>query len=127
MINLFLLYNFDSDLILIEDPVASHPDREQPGDSTDDFVQDDKEELKICTCNSCPELSAEEFSKCCQTDAKVRERSVVEEIPCICDSLNLRQLLDKVYSSKLASNYGRGYLPRHLKTTIAFTKKLGSH
>ena len=47
MINSFLLYNFDSDLILSEDPVASHPDREQPGDSTDDFVQDDQEELKV--------------------------------------------------------------------------------
>ena len=49
----------------------------------------------LCGCNACPDLTEEEFSKCCQNVKKAREKCSKETISCICESQKLSKLLDK--------------------------------
>ena len=49
----------------------------------------------LCGCNACPDLTEEEFSKCCQSVNKTREKCFKENISCICESQKLSKLLDK--------------------------------
>ena len=49
----------------------------------------------LCGCNACPDLTEEEFSKCCQSVKKAREKCSKEAISCICESQKLSKLLDK--------------------------------
>ena len=87
-----------------DDPVVSVPIMEEGNQQNhpceaEDADADADVATEVCGCNACPDLTEEEFSKCCQSVKKAREKCLKEATTCICESQKLNKLLDKVRPS----------------------------
>ena len=79
--------------------MTGHETQRSLPDGEDDDDEDGKVTVPpVCECNSCPDLTGEVFSRCCQSLRKAKELCSNSEISCICDSLKLGKLLDKARS-----------------------------
>jgi hypothetical protein len=60
-------------------------------------IEDEQAETAevVCGCDSCPDLAAEEFSRCCKSVSKTLELCTKSALACICKSPKLGKLLDK--------------------------------
>ena len=76
-----------------EDAPESDVDADEDGHEED---EDDEDNPPVCECNNCPDLSAEKFSRCCQSEAKAKKLCLESKIACICDLPKLLKILDEV-------------------------------
>ena len=50
---------------------------------------------RVCECSNCPDLSKEDFSRCCKSVKQAREHCLKMNITCICQSPKLQKFFDK--------------------------------
>ena len=92
-----------------EDPICSSQEtfRSNPVDAGTEVTEDENGVIsRVCECSNCPDLSKEDFSRCCKSVKQAREHCLKMNITCICQSPKLQKFFDKAsVFSLLYSNW----------------------